>query len=115
MIPGVEGIGAGARAPEGAARPRDGFEKILRQETLRFSKHAEERLVRDGITLNDQDREKLQDAMDRAAAKGAHEALLLMDDKAFIANVREKIVITSMARGRLADNVFTRIDSAVVV
>ncbi|HMU74717.1 MAG TPA: TIGR02530 family flagellar biosynthesis protein [Elusimicrobiota bacterium] len=115
MIPGVGSIAPGSIERPPSAGPRDGFDAILKREALRFSKHAEDRLVRDGIALNDEDRERLQSGMDRAAAKGAKEALLLLDDKAFIANVREKIVITSMSRDRLKENIFTRIDSAVVL
>lgn len=96
-------------------RPTDGFDAIFRQELLRFSRHAEERLARDGIQLTEGEKERLQNGMDKAAAKGAREALLLFEDKAFIANVREKIVITSMNRARLKENVFTQIDCAVIL
>ncbi|MBL0350123.1 MAG: flagellar biosynthesis protein [Elusimicrobia bacterium] len=115
MTPGIGRVGERPVDRPSFTGPRDGFDAILKQETVRFSKHAEDRLVRDGIALNDSERERLQSGMDRAAAKGAKEALLLLDDKAFIANVREKIVITSMSRDRLKENVFTRIDSAVVL
>lgn len=53
--------------------------------------------------------------MNKAAGKGAQEALLLMEDKAFIVNARDKVVITSINRERLKENVFTNIDSAVII
>ncbi|MBL8022923.1 MAG: hypothetical protein JNK54_01380 [Elusimicrobia bacterium] len=98
-----------------AARPSDAFDHIFRRELVRFSKHAEDRLQRDGIQLTEAEKERLDSGMDKAAAKGARSSVLLMDDKVFIANVREKIVITSMTRDRLRDNVFTQIDSAVIL
>ncbi len=109
--------GPGASLPAGPRgnRPADGFDSIFRRELVKFSKHAEERLQRDGIQLTDAEKERLDNGMDKAAAKGARSSLLLMDDKVFIANVREKIVITSMTRDRLRDNVFTQIDSAVIL
>jgi flagellar operon protein len=116
VIDGIGSIGAaGVPASAGRARPADGFDSIFRRELVKFSKHAEERLQRDGIHLTDAEKERLDLGMDKAAAKGARSSVLLMDDKVFIANVREKIVITSMTRDRLRDNVFTQIDSAVVV
>ncbi len=116
MIDGIGSIGAaGAPASAGRARPSDGFDSIFRRELVKFSKHAEERLQRDGIHLTDAEKERLDQGMDKAAAKGARSSVLLMDDKVFIANVREKIVITSMTRDRLRDNVFTQIDSAVLL
>jgi flagellar operon protein len=107
----------GPTLPSGGrgARPADGFDSIFRRELVKFSKHAEDRLQRDGIHLTDAEKERLDTGMDKAAAKGARSSLLLMDDKVFIANVREKIVITSMTRDRLRDNVFTQIDSAVIL
>lgn len=116
MIDGIGSIGAaGVPASAGRARPADGFDSIFRRELVKFSKHAEERLQRDGIHLTDAEKERLDLGMDKAAAKGARSSVLLMDDKVFIANVREKIVITSMTRDRLRDNVFTQIDSAVLL
>ncbi|MBK8872024.1 MAG: hypothetical protein IPN19_13580 [Elusimicrobia bacterium] len=116
MIDGIGSIGAaGSPSAPGRARPADGFDSIFRRELVKFSKHAEERLQRDGIHLTDAEKERLDQGMDKAAAKGARSSVLLMDDKVFIANVREKIVITSMTRDRLRDNVFTQIDSAVLL
>ncbi len=116
MIDGIGSIGAaGSPSAPGRVRPADGFDSIFRRELVKFSKHAEERLQRDGIHLTDAEKERLDQGMDKAAAKGARSTVLLMDDKVFIANVREKIVITSMTRDRLRDNVFTQIDSAVLL
>jgi flagellar operon protein len=115
---GVGSIGGpGSPVPGGGSRnrPSDAFDSIFRREVVRFSKHAEDRLQRDGIQLTEAEKERLDHGMDKAAAKGARSTVLLMDDKVFIANVREKIVITSMTRDRLRDNVFTQIDSAVLL
>jgi len=111
----LPGMGTPLPSRPAGARPADGFDSVLRQEMVRFSKHAEERLQRDGIHLTDREQEQLQDGVDKAAAKGGREALLLFEDKAFIANVREKVIITSMSRSRLRENVFTQIDCAVLL
>ena len=38
-----------------------------------------------------------------------------MDDKAFIANVQNKIIITTVNKEQLKDNIFTNIDGAVII
>jgi hypothetical protein len=72
VIDGIGSIGAaGVPASAGRARPADGFDSIFRRELVKFSKHAEERLQRDGIQLTDAEKERLDLGMDKAAAKGA--------------------------------------------
>lgn len=116
MIAPIQGAGQSTPAlrPTGQTA-QDGFDQILKRESLKFSQHAQDRIQRDGIQLSSQDLDRIQNGMDRAAGKGARESLLLMDDVAFIANVRERVVITSMHRDRLKENVFTKIDSAVIL
>jgi flagellar operon protein len=53
--------------------------------------------------------------VDRAAAKGARESLVMMDDVALVVSVKNRTVITAVDRAHLKDNVFTNIDSAVIV
>lgn len=82
---------------------------------LRFSHHAQARLERDHLSLNPGEIQRMQQGLEKATQKGAKESLFLMDDKAFIVNIPQKIVITSIQRDRLKENVFTQIDSAVIV
>ncbi len=82
---------------------------------LRFSLHAMGRLKSDNISLSKEDLGRLGQGLEKATDKGAREALLLLDDKAFIVNVKERLVITSIHRQRLKENVFTNIDSAVIL
>lgn len=83
--------------------------------SLRFSAHATQRLADRRITLTQHDQANISRAVDKAAAKGARETLLLMDKVAFVVSVPNRTVITAMPQHELADTVFTNIDSAVVV
>lgn len=73
------------------------------------------------ISLSAEDMQKLRDAVDRAEAKGAREALVLMPgssrdrDLALVVSVKNRTVITAMEGESMNENVFTNIDSAVVV
>lgn len=82
---------------------------------LRFSAHAQQRLESRRIDLSDADLARIGGAVDQAAAKGARETLLLLDRAALVVSIPNRTVITAMSRDEAAQNVFTQIDSAVVV
>jgi flagellar operon protein len=56
----------------------------------------------------------LQGAVQRAASKGARDALVLMDDLAMVVSVTNRTVVTVVDKDNLKQNVFTNIDSAVI-
>lgn len=94
------------------------FSRILEQELsgVKFSQHALQRLESRNIKLNTNDMAKLNSAVDKAAQKGSKESLVLMNnDLALIVSVKNKTVITAMDGASIKDNVFTNIDSAVIV
>jgi flagellar operon protein len=82
---------------------------------VKFSAHATQRLADRRIALSQHDKASISRAVDKAAAKGARETLLLMDKLAFVVSVPNRTVITAMPQHELGDTVFTNIDSAVVV
>ncbi|MBD8941800.1 MAG: flagellar protein [Clostridiales bacterium] len=94
------------------------FQKILQQkatQSLKFSKHAGERLEERNITLSIEQMKRLEEATVRADEKGIKESLMLMDNMAFIVNVKNSTVITAMDQTDNKDNIFTNIDGAVIV
>lgn len=82
---------------------------------LKFSAHAKERLGLRNINLSADDVNRMTDAVNKAAAKGARQSLLVMDNQAFIVSVTNRTVITALDGGSMKENVFTNIDSAVIV
>ena len=58
---------------------------------------------------------KLNEAIDKAAAKGLDDTLILTKDAAFIVSVKNRTVVTAMDRASLDGNVFTNIDGAVII
>ena len=95
------------------------FEEILEQtrigtaEELKFSKHANERLVSRNIDLSTEQKERLCQAVKSAEAKGIKESLVMMDNLAFIINVKNNTVVTAVTGGE--EKIFSNIDGAVVV
>lgn len=80
---------------------------------LRFSKHANERLASRNIDLTDEQLERLENGAKKANEKGINESLVMVDDLAFIVNVKNNTVITAVNDGD--DRVFTNIDGAVIM
>lgn len=111
----------GVEGPQGrdySAIPSKGmFEDILRKELdgLKFSRHAQVRLESRNIKLSDQQLSLLQDAVARAEQKGSKDSLVVMNNVAFIVNVRNKTVVTAIDGENMSDNIFTNIDSAVLI
>lgn len=99
---------------------QSGFAQTLAKElsqtssTVRFSNHAQQRLASRGISLSNDDLQRIGGALDSAASKGARESLVLMDRLALVVNVPERTVITAMSTDNMESHVFTNIDSAVV-
>lgn len=87
----------------------------LVQSPLKFSAHATSRLKSRGIEMGAEQMRKLSDAVDKAAAKGLDDTLILTKDAAFIVSVKNRTVVTAMDKGQLDGNVFTNIEGAVVV
>ncbi len=87
--------------------------KIAERGELKFSKHASERLVSRNIDLSEAQKERLNQAVKAAEAKGIKESLVMMDNLAFIVNVKNNTVITAVAGGE--EKIFSNIDGAVVV
>ena len=96
------------------------FNQILesirgKDEEIKFSKHASERLNSRDMDLNQDEILRLKTAFNKAESKGVKDALFLMDDKAFIASIKNKTIITTVSKEQLKDNVFTNIDGAVII
>lgn len=94
---------SGARKPEAA--PPD----------VTLSAHAAQRLMQRGITLDRGDLEKISQGMDRAAEKGAKESLFVLRDLALIVSVENRTVITALHGEAARENVYTQIDSALLL
>lgn len=96
----------------------DTFARLLQEQSvkrgneLKFSRHASERLASRNIDLTGEQKERLENAVCKASAKGIQESLVVMDDMAFIVNIPNNTVITAVNHMETA--VFTNIDGAVI-
>ena len=114
-----------AARPPAAARVATGpsFGQVLQDQMaaqaaragVKFSGHAQARLASRQITLSGEDISRLGAAMTRAAAKGARSSLMLTDKAALVVSVPNRTVITAVDKAALKENIFTNIDSAMIL
>jgi len=91
------------------------FAEILSRQSLKFSRHAQERIAKREIALNASHLQRIHDAVEKAAAKGARDSLILVDNLAFVVSVKNRTVVTALDEASMRGNVFTNIDSAVII
>lgn len=113
--PGHVGRKPAAGLPNQLSTGQASFQSILEGKILKFSNHAELRLEQRGIRFGADQLNKLETAIDKAAAKGSKESLILIQDVALIVNIKNRTVVTAIEGSQMKDNVFTQIDSAVII
>lgn len=82
---------------------------------LKFSAHATQRLRERQISFDPETMAKMNDAINKADAKGVQDTLILTDKAALIVSVPNRTVVTAMDKNNLNGNVFTNIDGAVII
>lgn len=90
------------------------FDRVLldKADQIKFSRHAAKRLETRNISISEEQKARLEDAAEQAMEKGMTESLVMVDDLAFILNVRNKTIVTAV--NDTANAVFTNIDGAII-
>lgn len=91
------------------------LEEVQAKKDLKISAHAMDRLRERNITLTDSDISNLKSAVENIRSKGGREALILYNNVAYITSIKNNTIITAVDSKSLKENVFTNIDSAVIV
>ena len=89
-------------------------DRKIKETAPKFSKHASNRLNERNIELSDKQLDRLSAGMQAAGQKGINESLVMVDQLAFIVNVKNQTVITALDKDDSDGNVFTNIDGAVI-
>ncbi|WNR46650.1 TIGR02530 family flagellar biosynthesis protein [Paenibacillus roseipurpureus] len=118
LFPSTVSPAAPRRTPEQQQVSSPGsstFQKIFQDQFIRFSHHAEVRIKERGIQLKPEQLEKLNKAIDKAASKGAKDALMIVAGNGYIVNVPNRTVVTALDGQSMNEHVFTQIDSAMFI
>ena len=103
-----------------SSKSSQGFNSILQKEIdkkdgFTFSNHAAQRLKDRNINLNEADMNRINDGLNKAEEKGAKDSLILYKDVVMVASIKNKTIITAVDKASSKDNVFTNIDSVVML
>lgn len=95
------------------------FGQILQQQIenrdVKFSKHATQRAAERGIAIEDKLLRDIGEAVEKAKEKGVKDIVVIGKQGAFVVNVENKTVVTSMNTMEMKNNIFTNIDGAVII
>lgn len=90
-------------------------QEIHKETGVQFSRHAEMRIQQRGIEVSPDMMNSLNQAVAKAREKGAKDTVVIGAQGAFIVNVPNNIVVTTMTEQEMKNNIFTNIDSAVLM
>lgn len=103
-------------APKDSPFAKELQSQIEKNGGVSFSKHAMQRIESRDINLDEADTlNRLNKAVEIAQEKGSNETLIIVDSTAFVVNVKNNKVITTMGRQDMIGNIFTNIDSTVII
>jgi flagellar operon protein len=88
-------------------------DKLNKTDGFTISNHAAERM--ESINLNSDDMNKINDAINKAKDKVSKNCLIVYKDVAMVTSVDNRTVITAVEGSRAKDNVFTNIDSVILL
>lgn len=111
---------APAKAEKLPVKDKQAFDQALagalqKNNEVKFSAHALERLRQRDLNLGTEDLGKIDEAVDKARRKGVHSSLVLLGDIALVASIKNNTIITAVDKNGLKDHVFTGIDGAVII
>lgn len=90
-------------------------ETLNQDSTVRFSRHAAQRLAERGADISDGLMDSLNKAVETARDKGSRDTVIIRGTDVFIVNVPNNVVVTMVSYQDMKENIFTNIDSAVLI
>ncbi len=88
------------------------FKEVL---STQITNHASRRIENKNINVTKEDASKINEALKIARSKGANKTLVLLKDKVALLSVKDNKLITMIQKASLKKDVFTNIDSVVLM
>lgn len=97
-----------------------GFKTVLDEATrgeeqFKVSSHAADRIKERNISLSKSDMDKINEGINKAEEKGAKESVILYKELVMIASIKNRTIVTAMGKNEAQHNVFTNVDSVVLI
>ena len=90
-------------------------EKIFKDNSISFSDRASKILHEINGHLTTDQMNRLESGLEKLKKKGIVSGILLMDSTAFVLNVKNQTVMTTIGQNRIQENIFSNFDAFVVV
>lgn len=94
---------------------QNALNRVKSSNDLKVSGHAQERMKERNINLSKNDLDNLKSAADAVRQKGGKEAVILYHDVAYLTSIKNNTIITAIDKNSLKGNVFTNIDSTIIL
>ncbi len=82
---------------------------------IKLSAHAAKRLQERNLSMDGDEFYKLKNAIEKLKTKGGQDSLVITPKAAYIVDINNSTIVTAIDKGNMAENVFTKIDSTLVV
>jgi len=89
--------------------------KIFQDNTFNFSDKASRNLHEINGSLTTDQMNRLELGLGKLKEKGVSSGVLLMDSTAFVLNVKNQTVMTTIGKNKIQENVFSNIDAFAIV
>ncbi len=90
-------------------------EKIFKDNSISFSDRASKILNEINGSLTTDQMNRLELGLGKLKEKGIASGVLLMDSTAFVLNVKNQTVMTTIGKNRIQENVFSNFDAFAIV
>ncbi|MGM0507866.1 MAG: TIGR02530 family flagellar biosynthesis protein [Fusobacteriota bacterium] len=93
------------------------FKDLLdkKEKKLKFSSHAQKRINSRDLKIDNMEMQTLEKGINKLSKKGGRESVVLLNEKAYVVSVKNDTVITVMNGKDMKENVFTNIDSMIIM
>ncbi|MDO9180761.1 MAG: TIGR02530 family flagellar biosynthesis protein [Bacteriovorax sp.] len=82
---------------------------------LHLSTHAMRRLQERNLSIDKEEYTKILSAIDKLKLKGGQDSLVITSKAAYIVDVPKNMIVTAIDKDSIGDNVFTKIDSTILM
>lgn len=86
-----------------------------KDEKLKFSTHAQKRITTRNLKVDENEIANLEKGVGKLREKGGKDSVVLLNEKAYVVSVKNNTVVTIIDNENLNENVFTNIDSMIIL
>lgn len=121
-LPNHKSVDVSNKLPGDSSNPSE-FQNLLKdkisdvglEQGIKLSTHAAKRISERNLQMDNEEYNKIKDAITKLREKGGKNSLVVTSKAAYIVDVNNNKVITAIDKESIQENVFTKIDSTMVL